>query len=65
MATITTWLLNFRNNVIPFLAQSKMGLPTYQLTLGLILKYGLTIPRLTLYIIGLFMYGRSKRKVRE
>ena len=65
MAAMTTWLLNFRNNVIPFLAQSEMGLPTDPLTLGIILKYGLIIPGFTLYIIGLFMYGRSKRKIRE
>ncbi|MFX1479229.1 MAG: hypothetical protein ACFFCI_13935, partial [Promethearchaeota archaeon] len=65
MLRITTWLVNFRDYVVPFLAQYKMGLTTDPLTLGINLEYGLTISGLTLFFIGLIVYIRSMRKVEE
>ncbi|MFX1487556.1 MAG: hypothetical protein ACFFBI_00290 [Promethearchaeota archaeon] len=65
MLRITTWLVNFRDKVVPFLAQYEMGLATDPLTLGINLEYGLTISGLTLFFIGLIVYARSQRKIEE
>lgn len=52
MDIITKWLQNLRDNVVPFLAQDTMDLPTDPLTLGKIIALGLVLPGYSIATVG-------------
>ncbi|MHA1981365.1 MAG: hypothetical protein ACTSXN_09760 [Promethearchaeota archaeon] len=59
---IIIWLQNFRDNVVPLLAQYQENLPFNPSILASGLLYGMTIPGGVLGALGVVMFIISKRK---